>query len=425
MRRPAGSAEQAGEGDGSVNLTPDRQRLVREHLREILASEAFRGSRRSSDFLRFVVEKALAGEQDEIKERTIGVKVYGRREDYDPAEDPVVRLRANEVRKRLAQYYLQSDQLTGPVRIELPAGHYVPHFHFRDGVAPATAPPAGVRARRMRLLAPAAAGVLALAMAGYWMYRSRADQGVLPRFWSPALRSSEAVLICLAHPVVYALSPEVHKEFLDNLARTGQEPSGPYVVRLDRATIPARDIVPIPDQYVGVGDAYSAALLTRLFTEMGKSSKLRIGSDTSFTDLRSYPAVLLGANSNRWTMTVTRELPFVFRRGFGAFYIEETSGARRNWKLNALEPNGKTPEDYALVTRLLDSPSGRMIVAAGGITQYGTHAAGEFLTNPQYLSQILAGAPENWHARNMQCVLHTRVVAGAPGPPRLVAIRFW
>jgi len=425
MPRPAGSAARAGDGDGSIPLAPDRQRLVREHLREILASEAFRGSKRSSDFLRFVVEKALAGEQDEIKERTIGIKVYGRPEDYDPAEDPVVRLRANEVRKRLAQYYMQSDQLTGPVRIELPAGHYVPRFHFRDGDAPPAEAPTGVRPRRVWLLAPVAAGVLALVAAAYWLYAIGDDRGVLRRFWSPALRSPEAVLICLAHPVVYTLSPEVHRDFLEKMAQTGQEPSGPYVVRLDRPTISVRDIIPLPDQYVGVGDAYSAALLTRLFTEMSKSSKLRIGSDTSFAELRSYPAVLLGANSNRWTMTVTRELPFVFRRGFGAFYIQETAGRRRTWKLDSLEPSGKTPEDYALVTRLLDSPSGRMIVAAGGITQYGTHAAGEFLTNPQYLSQILAGAPENWHARNMQCVLHTRIVGGAPGPPRLVAIRFW
>lgn len=402
-----------------------QDRLVREHLREILASEAFRGSKRSSDFLRFVVEKTLAGQAEDLKERTIAVEVYGRPEDYDPAEDPVVRVRANEVRKRLAQYYMQAGNRPFPVRIELPPGHYVPQFLFDEGgAAEPESVPQAMASRRWR--AAVAVAVPALAAIALWLTgRPAARPGVLEQFWGPALRGSEAVLICLAHPVVYMLSPEVHQQYLDRLAGAGREPTGPYIVQLDRTFLPARDVIPVPDQYVGVGDAYSAALLTGLFTRLGKASRLRIGSDTSFSDLRNYPAVLLGANSNRWTMTLTQELPFVFRRGFGAFYIEETAAPHRVWKLTGLRPDGKTPEDFALLSRLVESDSGRMVVAGGGITQYGTQAVGEFLTHPQYLSQILASAPPRWEQRNLQCVLHTRVTDNTPGPPRVVAIRFW
>ncbi len=231
------------------------------------------------------------------------------------------------------------------------------------------------------------------------------------------------MLICLAHPVVYYLSPRVHAEFLDK--HPNQEPIGPYIIKFDKPTVPVEDIVAVPDQYVGVGDAQAAALLVRMFTELDKPNQLRIGSDISFADLRAYPTVLLGANSNRWTMTMTRELPFVFRRGFGAFYIQETANERRTWKLMELQPNGKTPEDYALISRLIESRSGRVIVAGGGITQYGTHAAGEFLTNSKYLSQILRQAPPRWERMNMQCLLHIRVTDNTPEPPVLIAIRFW
>ncbi len=399
-----------------------RERLIREHLDKVLQSEAFRGSKRSCDFLRFVVEKALAGESEDLKERTIAVQVFARRPDYDPAEDPVVRVSANEVRKRLAQFY-QAEAADEKVRIELPTGHYVPQFSVLDGAGRRPTPSAVRRRTRwvwfgLAMVALAGGLLVSLRLLG----RSSAPD-VLREFWGPALSGPEPVLICLAHPVVYYLSPRVHHEFLEK--HPALEASGPYIIRFDRPAVPAEDIIPVPDQYVGAGDAHSAILLTRLFSNWRKPSRVRIGSDISFSDLRTYPTVLLGANSNRWTMTVTRELPFVFRRGFGAFYIQETVGQKRRWQLTALNPNGQTPEDYALISRLPESRTGRILVAAGGITQYGTHAAGEFLSNPKYLAQILSQAPPGWSKFNFQCVIHARVTGNTPGPPSLVAVRFW
>jgi len=51
------------------------------------------------------VEQTLAGNEDNLKERTLGVEVFHRTPDYDTNLDPVVRLCAGEVRKRIAQYY--------------------------------------------------------------------------------------------------------------------------------------------------------------------------------------------------------------------------------------------------------------------------------------------------------------------------------
>src|SRR5215471_14495584 len=82
--------------------------LVRAELARVLASSEFRTSKRSQEFLRYVVEHTLNGEADVLKERTIGIEVFGRATDYDPGDDATVRVKAGEVRKRLGLYY--SDQ---------------------------------------------------------------------------------------------------------------------------------------------------------------------------------------------------------------------------------------------------------------------------------------------------------------------------
>ncbi len=81
---------------------------VREELSRVLACHEFRASKRSQDFLRYVVENTLQGHGDMLKERTIGIEVFGRPTSYDPSDDATVRVKAGEVRKRLGLYY--SDQ---------------------------------------------------------------------------------------------------------------------------------------------------------------------------------------------------------------------------------------------------------------------------------------------------------------------------
>jgi TolB-like protein/Flp pilus assembly protein TadD len=117
-------------------LDPEQISLVRRHLTEILASAAFAGSRRTQDFLRLIVGHALDGEIDNLRERMIGAEMFGRPISYDTGSDSVVRVRASEVRKKLAQFYGSANKHQLPVWIELPSGCYVPRFHFQpDGAA--------------------------------------------------------------------------------------------------------------------------------------------------------------------------------------------------------------------------------------------------------------------------------------------------
>jgi hypothetical protein len=101
---------------------------VRELLEDILRSTPFRTSRQCQDMFRYIVEQSLAGSDESLRERAIGIEVFGRAPDYNTAEDPVVRLRAADVRKRLAQYYQAQRNSTEQWKIEVPTGSYKAQF---------------------------------------------------------------------------------------------------------------------------------------------------------------------------------------------------------------------------------------------------------------------------------------------------------
>ena len=174
-------------------FSPERLGLVRDHLKDVFASKAFAGSKRAQDFLQLIVEHALAGRLDSLRERMIGAEMFGRSIDYDTANDGVVRVKATEVRRKLAQYYWES---TKPqlVRIELPSGSYVPNSTRQSpcesltdlhSAPPAPAEPSAIAApgetfRRRRVVAGMLAGVPLLAAIGYIGFKVW-PEGISPR----------------------------------------------------------------------------------------------------------------------------------------------------------------------------------------------------------------------------------------------------
>ncbi|HEX8713794.1 MAG TPA: hypothetical protein VF730_18110, partial [Terracidiphilus sp.] len=107
--------------------TAQEREVILSELRQVLASPHFCNSKRYPALLEYVVEHVLAGSSEMLKERTLGVEVFGRRPDYDTNADTVVRYTASEVRKRLLLYYSELHD-TPAVRISLPPGSYIPEF---------------------------------------------------------------------------------------------------------------------------------------------------------------------------------------------------------------------------------------------------------------------------------------------------------
>src|SRR6478672_1579090 len=103
---------------------------VRAELEQVLASSGFSRNERQSQFLRFLVERHLEGRDAELKESVIAVEVFGRRADYDPKLDSIVRTEAGRLRTRLADYYA-SEGAIDSIIIEMPKGGYVPAIRSR------------------------------------------------------------------------------------------------------------------------------------------------------------------------------------------------------------------------------------------------------------------------------------------------------
>lgn len=119
-----------GQPAGS-NVKAPTPEAVRDSLERVLQSPEFTGSERIRKFLRFIVEETLAGRADRIKAYSIAIVVFERDDSFDPLANPVVRIEAGRLRRRLERYYLTAG--TGdPVRIDVPKGGYVPTFTFQD-----------------------------------------------------------------------------------------------------------------------------------------------------------------------------------------------------------------------------------------------------------------------------------------------------
>jgi TolB-like protein/Flp pilus assembly protein TadD len=111
----------------------DDSQPVRQELERVLASPRFSRNPRMSTFLRFVVDRHLSGRDEELKESLIAVEVFGRRPDYDPKLDSIVRTEAGRLRARLKDYYASEGRASAVV-IDVPKGGYIPSFRVAEAV---------------------------------------------------------------------------------------------------------------------------------------------------------------------------------------------------------------------------------------------------------------------------------------------------
>src|SRR5215831_887916 len=129
----------------AMQPTPDD---VRAELERVLASGSFASTSRLSRFLRFVVERTLAGEAERLKEYVIGVEVFDRDERYDPRVDSIVRVEAGRLRAKLEEYYRGAGR-DDAIAIKLQKGSYAPEFERRGSARAALQPSVPLPAARI------------------------------------------------------------------------------------------------------------------------------------------------------------------------------------------------------------------------------------------------------------------------------------
>ncbi len=413
--------------------SPEEREIVLRELGEILASHHFKNSKRYPALLQYVVTQVLDGHADQLKERTLGVEVFGRAADYDTNADPVVRFTAGEVRKRIAQHYHVSGG-GSRLQIDLPLGSYIPEFSLRpvpreqsaelsvqqlvtavstqpapDFSSASTAPQVPSMLSRLASVAfrPVVAwpAVLLIALApfvgAYALQRLRPPSAA-DRIWRPILKSPGAVEIVIGnglHEVRNPPDPE-HEILVSQL-------HGAY-------------------NRVSVCDAVAVSRLSAVLGNKSKTYEIKEAELTSLQDLRDRSVILIGAYNNLWTMRLIEPLHFHFVRDGHGVRIEDAAGPQNgSWASDYTKAGSASVNDYAILARHTDSTTHSSILTIAGIGAYGTEAASEAVADPRIMEKLLAGVHGDWENKNLEIVIKTTIIHGEAGPAELVSSAIW
>lgn len=411
------------QGTPAVLLSSEEQEVVRRQLAYITASPLFRHSKRFPDFLRYTVEEALDGRFEQLKERTLGVEVFGRDPDYDTNSDPVVRMTAVAVRKRLAQYY----QIPGhgtELRIEFPRGSYVPEFKFPKEAIPTPS----VESEQVAPIAKKSASwrywVAALALSCTtisllaWKRQPVRETTSFDRFWGPVVSSSAPILVCIPD-LTAAGMPSA------SAAARGSSAANPNPIANALAALPAS----FRRNRVTFGDSFAASILTGVLGRADRTFRLRRANDANLQDLEEGPVVLIGGrSSNQWSQKLDNELRFGAIHDGPLHYVSDRENpSSQKWSVTRTpdQTESTMTMDYAIISRVNDMTTGHPLLTAAGLFQYGTEAAAMCLSEPSCLAAAEKMAPGDWQHKNIQIVIQTTIINDNAGEPRAIAAYIW
>ena len=388
----------------------------REAVRRIQQSEVFRGARALRHLVKFLAEKSLLGEADQLKEYSIGVDACGKGEDYDPREDSTVRIQAGRLRQKLAEYY-KGEGKDDPIVVVLPKGGFRIDFLPRNEpvaitepstevVAPATEKPSPVvitKPGRWKVIALSLGALLGISLATLaWFVvdvrRDAGNQAALAHLWTPQMEQLWAPLLDPERPVVVAISTPLF---------VGIEGLGYYrTVRTNRWEEAVDDpglkamlrglknpeISP-RHPYTGVADANAVFLLERLLALKKPDIFFSRNIDVTWRQLSDNNVLLIG--SARFSGELLQSLPTRLRMTLdrdGLRVLDPQPGEKTLFadQANILQSASGTDdgEVYSLITHVA-GPNGKGdVIAFSGNLNGGSLAAVEAFTNPD-LGKVL------------------------------------
>ena len=409
-------------------IDPARQGAIRHELRLVLESPAFRGSRRCCRFLEYSVQHVLDGNlHEELRERNIGIEVFQRPPDYDTAEDAIVRVTANEVRKRLAQFYQDAPPGCDPV-ISLPPGSYAAAFRWKPsppGIAipeipVAVAPPS----RRNRWLIPAAAAML-LALAAVYLV-ARPAGAPAPRInpasdalWSAVFHADQKTNIVMADAARYEIQQLL---FRDIRLEEYLNPEYPVNLLARSATPEMQRVI----QFMGkrettsVGSTTKSARLSDWGKRYGVNAALRFPRHLNVREFNTDNFILLGSRlSIPWVELFEPSMNYVIRIDPKSwnFYIENRfprPGELRNYERSASKD--ETWVDIAVLPSIHRSGT---VLIFNAIDMLGVEAAVEAMVEGTLASRFSKGGK----VRYGEVLLRVKAIGGAESRTEIVAER--
>ena len=420
-------------GNGNLEDNPRWQLAQR-----VAGSKTFAGSQALQCFLLYISERTLSGQGEQVKEQTIGTAVFHRKPDYNPGSDNIVRVRAGQLRQRLARYF-DTEGEAEPLLISIPKGGYVPLFEPRPAQPPAATLPAPVTGMPLaeapvdrpepspRRIWPYWAAILTLAGLALFFALRPASIAVTPalskdtrQVWAPMFRDSGDLLVILGD-LTYALWQDLADRNLTLADYVGMKflNYSPPDMRVALNEVASR-------RYTSFADANLASKIPALAGSIGKQTRIRFARHLDVRDLSGGSVILVGSRrANPWVELFESRLQYTFG------YNTET---HRPFFENKSPKPGESPilsrgndpvrDTYAIVA-MFPHPSGKgHILIIEGLSMEGTDAAGEFLLNPQSCELLarrmrseLGGTDKPFEA-----LLRLTPVAGGSANARLVSV---
>ncbi len=419
------SARVEGKRENQSPLSADE---VARALSRILASKYFINAPKKQKFLRLVCDFYLNGRAADLNEYLIGREVFDRDDSYNPSVDPIVRVGAHDVRKKLDLYY-QTEGVQDEIRLDIPVGGYGPCFSrsvasvsapeldetppeiHTAPASPLVEPPAievpsepqvvrvePVESRRLLMLA-GALGLLSMVLLGWVVYLRQQTDGArtvnaLGEVWAPFFSQDEPPLIVLSNPPVYRFSNVIDPPaVIDRSLELNDQQAAIVTTALKDRFVMKQNRVPRLvlsfDSYTGIGEAIGIGRLTDLFRSAGRAVSVKQSRTVSAEDLRDHNVIMLGSTwANEWSGKLAVTQDFVHT---GSATIENRSPRateEKEYKPSFDSTSGQLSVDYALITIKPSISENSVVMVLAGIHSQGTQAAVEYVTGRSYLSDL-------------------------------------
>lgn len=441
MQEFVAAAVSEGAESRDVLSVEEKRRLTK----RVVNSHEFSGSQAMRSFLLYVTEHAILGRTEKLKEQTIGTEVLGRKPDYDPAIDNIVRVRARELRGRLAKYF-ETEGANEPILITIPKGSYAPEFlpRTRITVDPPAAPlitehPIVVKSEahpvaQNRFLIYAIFLIVLLASIVITRYAVRPSNrvnsvplsGAVHDFWGQFFDKPEKELRIVYADTSFGLWQDMSSKTVD----LGSYLSHKYLedqndkfreIATRRSTSPA-------DLLVSVNMATLAG-------ELGGRVSAQFARNANADFLHHGNIVLIGSHrSNPWVEEYEPNLNFQLKQDpvSGApLYLNRSPQSKEASTYaipNSLDMEGDEQKEfisYGVIALLKICGEQSFVVLDEGLNMQATQAMGDQLTDPQMLDALLhsIGHKPGKNVEPFEALVQITSLPGGYDGPKVVAVR--
>jgi hypothetical protein len=392
------------------------------------------------DILLYICRRALIENASSIGEQEIGCKVLGRRPDFNPNEDNIVRAQVRHLRQKLEEYF-NSEGTGEPVILTIPKGGYLPHFEPRPTrPAPVTvAKPRRWWRPAMLLWVLLVAGLVAT-VGVLWRQReaagraSIATEGAALRpdpLWPRIFAAGRETNIVMADTCMVMLQDILDVDIpLSEYLRGGYPES--LIASAANPELHAALKLIATRQYTSLGDAMTAARMMEVSHHYAAHTNMRYSRYLSVREFKTGNFILIGSR---------RGVPWVqlFEPRMN-FYLEEDHQTRkfhfRNRAPLAAERDLYGPTNDGAISRdtfadialLPNLGYTGYVLILSGLDMAATEAAGEMVASPDFSATLthLLGARSSQSqspAPMFEILLQAKAMAGTAADSKVVAYR--